>query len=84
MTVNCEAKVIDQRVVTSSSGHAEERPVIVTPVRLGPDEWEIELTLTNRDAMGFRMLLGRSAIRVASLIDPARSYVRGKKKKSAG
>ena len=75
--IAAEAEMIDERAVRSSTGHRESRPVILTDVSLGPDHWQIELTLTNRDAMGFRMLLGRSALRAAFLIDPARSYVRG-------
>ncbi len=79
--VAAEALLLDHRIVKSSSGHAEDRPVILTTIRLGADHWQIELTLTNRDAMGFRMLLGRTAIRDVFLIDPARSYIRGKKER---
>ncbi len=69
-----EVKVEEFRVVRSSSGHAELRPVIRTPVRIGSHEFEIDLTLTSRDEMGFRMLLGRAAIRRRFLVDPGRSY----------
>lgn len=70
----CAAPIVDERWVKSSNGEKERRLVIETMARLGPVEWPIELTLTNRDLMGFRMLLGRQAIRRRFLIDPGRSY----------
>lgn len=70
-----EALLMDERDVRSSSGHAESRPVISTPVQLGDRQWSIELTLTNRDVMGFRMLLGRQAVRDRYWVDPGRSYL---------
>lgn len=63
------------RKVKSSSGQTELRPSIITTAVLGPVSWPIELTLTARDAMGFRMLLGRSALRRRFLINPSRSYI---------
>lgn len=71
----CEALVRDQRQVTDSGGHSELRYVIESEVRLGEMSWKIELTLTNRDSMGFRMLLGRTALRRLYLVDPAASYL---------
>jgi hypothetical protein len=73
--VEAEAAVVDLRKVRSSSGTETLRPVVATPLRLGDDEWEIELTLVRRDAMGFRMLLGRQAIRGHFLVDPGRSFL---------
>ena len=76
----CAAAVKDVRVVTDSGGHAEERYVIETPIRLGnaAEEWPIEITLANRAGMQFAMLLGRAAIRERFVVDPARSYLAGR------
>ena len=75
----CDAKIIDQRSVTDSGGHREKRYVILTTLVLGNDAWEIEMTLTNRDSMKFRMLLGRTAMRGKIIVNPGRSYIVGKK-----
>ncbi len=79
VTVQCVADIIDEREIRSSNGHVELRPVIHTLLRLGEDQWPIELTLTNRDSMGFRMLLGRRAMRRHLIVDPSVSYVFGRK-----
>lgn len=76
-SVTVEAEVVEERVVRNSGGQEERRPVIVTPVELGGERWPIELTLTRRDSMGFRMLLGRQALRGRALVDPGRSYALG-------
>ena len=73
----CVASVIDQRLVTDSGGHREERYVIETPLRIGTMEWPIEVTLTNREEMRFRMLLGRTTLLKRIVIDPALSYQTG-------
>lgn len=78
--VSCIADVIDLRWVSDSGGHREERYVIRTPVIIGQESWPIEITLTERDSMLFRMLLGRSAIRRHFLINPARSFITTKNK----
>ena len=68
--VRCEAPVIDKRTVKSSSGDSERRYVIRTQLATGGDSWEVEVTLTNRDSMGYRMLLGREAMNGRMLVDP--------------
>lgn len=74
-TIRAEAVLLDYRHVRNSGGQAELRPVIQTTVALGDQHWPIELTLTNRDVMGFRMLLGRQAIRGHFLVDAGRSFL---------
>jgi hypothetical protein len=69
------APLWDERDIRNSGGHTERRPVIRTPVWLNGQQWDIELTLTNRDVMGFRMLLGRQAVRHRFWVDPGRSYL---------
>jgi hypothetical protein len=79
--VQCSAPLLDEREVRDSGGHAEQRYVIETLMRIGPDLVTAEFTLTNRDSMGFRMLIGRTAMKGHYLVDPGRSYLLGKKKK---
>ena len=76
MIISCTADIIDKRWVTDSGGHREERYVIRTPVVIGDKTLSIEVTLTERDTMLFRMLLGRSAIRRRFIVNPARSFIR--------
>jgi hypothetical protein len=77
-TAHARARLLDQREVRNSGGRAERRVVIRTLIRFLDEEWPIDLTLTDRDAMGFRMLLGREAIRGRFAVDPARSYTGGR------
>ena len=74
-SVTAEAELLEYRKVRNSGGHSQLRPVIKTIVKLGQQQWSIEITLTNRDVMGFRMLLGRQAVRQRFLVDSGKSYV---------
>ena len=73
--VTCVADIVDKRQVTDSGGHQEERFVILTPLTIAGQSWPIEITLTERENMLFRMLLGRNALRKHFIINPARSFV---------
>lgn len=75
----CHAPIIDEREVRDSGGHVTRRYVIETQLRLGPHGWPIEATLTPRDDMLFRMLIGRTAMKGRCLVNPARSYLVGDK-----
>lgn len=77
--IECEARVIDERNVTDSGGHTENRYVIETQIAMGEFIWQAEFTLTNRDSMKFRMLLGRTAMSDQFLVKSAASYLVGKK-----
>tara|TARA_B100000809_G_scaffold252838_2_gene288034 strand:- start:16032 stop:17399 length:1368 start_codon:yes stop_codon:yes gene_type:complete len=72
ISIHCESKVVANRYVKSSTGISEKRYVILTDLVLGKDTWEIEVTLANRDSMGFRMLLGREAMVDKLIIDPSK------------
>lgn len=76
--VQCEARLIDERDITDSGGHQERRYVIETDLVVADARWSIEMTLTNRDNMRFRMLLGRSAMQDRIWVDSSRSYLCGK------
>lgn len=75
--IHCEAPLVDKRIVKSSSGFREQRYVIQSNLKIGDDFWKIEMTLTNRDSMGFRMLLGREAMSGRVLVDPEQKYLLG-------
>ena len=77
IVVRCEKPVLDKRSVKSSSGISETRYVISATLKIGEEAWEVELTLANRDSMGYRMLLGREAMRGRLIIDPAMSFCLG-------
>lgn len=76
-SVEVVAELVERRVVRPSSGVGQLRRVIRTTLEMDGDRWPIELTLARRDAMGFRLLLGRQALRGRYLVDPGRSFVLG-------
>ena len=78
IAVVCSAPVIGRREVTSSNGDSEHRYVIATAVAIGGRRWPIEVTLTNRETMSYRMLLGRQAIADGVLVDPSSSFLQPK------
>ncbi len=78
-TITCEHPVHDRRLIRSSNGQQQTRVIIKTRLEIGGSAWPIELSLASRDELGFRMLLGRQGLRKKVLIDPARSYVTGKR-----
>lgn len=75
--VRCDAEVIDRRDIRSSSGLSEKRYVIKTLLEFYGKKLEIELTLTNRDSMGYKMLLGREAMNGLFIIDPSKHFLTG-------
>jgi hypothetical protein len=78
----CEARIKDERLVSDSGGHKESRYVIETELELAGIRWPIEITLTARDDMRFRMLLGRTAMNKRLVVNPARSYLTRKPRPS--
>lgn len=78
ISIECEAKVVGNRIVKSSSGIPEKRYVIKSYVTMGDDSWEIELTLADRDNMEFKMLLGRQAMENRMIVNPSDEFVLGK------
>ncbi|AIW14901.1 ATP-dependent zinc protease [Vibrio tubiashii] len=73
--IMCESEVIDERIVRDSGGHEESRYVISSDLSIGGETWPIEITLTNRENMAFRMLLGRTAMHNRIVVDPVESFL---------
>lgn len=79
----CTTEIFDYRRVSDSGGHYEMRYVIKTPVCIGNSMWDVEITLTDRETMQFRMLLGRTAMEDKIIVNPAASYLTGSKLRQA-
>lgn len=77
VVVAASAPLVEHREVRSSNGEVDVRPVIRTAVTVRGQQYDIELSLTSRDEMGFRMLLGRTAMRRRFVVDPGKSFVGG-------
>ena len=75
--VHCNAPIVDSRLIKNPGGTRERRNVITTILGIGGESWPIELTLTNRDVMGYRLLIGREAMRGRLIVDPNASYRAG-------
>lgn len=71
----CACPLVDYRWITSSTGHRQRRFVIQTSLRIGGFSSRIEISLANRDEMGFRMLIGRNALKGDLLVDPNHSFL---------
>ncbi len=82
-SVVAESPILDRRGVRSSSGHTEDRLVVMMELSLVGHRVDAEMTLSRRDEMGFRMLVGREALRGGFLVDPGRSYVGGRPPRSS-
>lgn len=79
VNINCQLALVDERIVINSGGYREKRYVVQTLLQLDERCWPIELTLTNRNDLTFRMLIGRNALCDDFMIDPCASYLLGKK-----
>lgn len=78
LTIDCTAPVADHRIIMNSGGHKELRYIIHTKIELGGLEWSIDISLTNREPLAFRMLLGRDALKHDFLIEPGKKLHQGK------
>lgn len=76
--IHCQAPVVDYRYVMSSTGHREKRYVIRSKMRLSDHSWEVDITLTDREPLSFRMLLGRDAMKNHCIIYPGKTLLQGK------
>ncbi|MES2203590.1 MAG: RimK/LysX family protein [Pseudomonadota bacterium] len=82
ITITCEAPIIDERYIMSSNGHKEHRYIIMTSLKLGKHVYQIELSLSNRDPLTFRLLLGREALNKRMIVDPSVTCQQGKYKRA--
>lgn len=77
-TQHCQARLVDIRRVKNTSGEIEERYTVHTPIVIGQHQWSVDITLTNRERMRYRMLLGRQAMKDHAIVYPARTFLQGK------
>lgn len=77
-TMLCESRLVDIRQIKNTSGEIEERFTIQTPIVIGSHRWDVDITLTNREKMRYRMLLGRRAMKNHAIVYPARTFLQGK------
>jgi hypothetical protein len=70
-----KARFIEERTIKSSTGQTTLRPVVKVKIKMGLNEFDIELTLINRDLMGFKMLIGRDALNNKFVINPSKSFL---------
>ncbi len=77
VSIKCKAPLVDRRIIKSSNGTSEKRFVVLTQISIAGEVWDIELTLTNRDSMGYRMLLGREGMKGKLIVDPEKHFVLG-------
>ncbi len=78
IVTSCQALIVDERYIMSSNGHKEHRYIIMTDIQLGENIYNIELSLSNRDPLVFRMLLGRQALNKRMIVDPSLTCQQGK------
>lgn len=76
-TIHCESRLVEIRGVRNTSGRMEQRCTIRTPIIIGHAQWDVDITLANRERMRYRMLLGRMAMKSHALINPARTFLQG-------
>ncbi len=81
IVVSCQALIVDERYIMSSNGHKEHRYIITTNIKLGENIYNIDLSLSNRDPLTFRMLLGREALNKRMIVDPGLTCRQGKYKR---
>ncbi len=79
LEVCCSAKLVAEREITSSNGESELRPIIETTIELGGEQWPIEISLTNRETMAYKMLIGRTTMADKLVIEPQASCLNGEK-----
>jgi ribosomal protein S6--L-glutamate ligase len=77
IVTSCQALIVDERYIMSSNGHKEHRYIIMTDIQLGENIYTIELSLSNRDPLVFRMLLGREALNKRMIVDPSLTCQQG-------